>query len=30
MALPPNHIKKETVEDVYRQVPGLLSKLKNS
>ncbi len=29
LSLPPNHIEKDTVEKVYKQVPGLLNKLKN-
>ena len=30
LSLPPNHIEKEIVEEVFQQIPGLMTKLKNS
>jgi trimethylamine--corrinoid protein Co-methyltransferase len=30
MALPPNHIENQVVEKVFREIPGLLSKLKSN
>ncbi|MFC2071468.1 trimethylamine methyltransferase family protein [Chloroflexota bacterium] len=30
LSLPPNHIEKEIVEEVFQQIPGLLKKLRNS
>jgi trimethylamine--corrinoid protein Co-methyltransferase len=30
LALPPNHIEQSVTEQVFKQIPGLLTKLKNS
>ncbi|MFC1966397.1 trimethylamine methyltransferase family protein [Chloroflexota bacterium] len=30
LSLPPHHIEKHTVEQVFQQIPGLLTRLKNS